>query len=191
MSRIIRSVLAVGAGAAAIAASVTFAVAGEPAQRAEPVAAAAPAAVQLQAQHSGQCLTVPSGSLRNGVNAVQSACAEGAENQQFDLKATGAGTLEVQFKHAGKCLDVEGAGIKTGTVVQQWWCVGQQQQRWRLIMVDIAKELYELRPAHLIGKPGRCLEIKSSAKDDGAIAQLYACNGTSAQQWRIKPVSAV
>lgn len=190
MSRIVRSVLTAGAVAAAVAASMTFAVAGEPAQRAEPVAAVAPAAVQLKAEHTGQCLTVPSGSLRNGVNAVQSACAEGAENQQFDLAPTGAGTLEVRFKHTGKCLDVEGSGIKTGTVVQQWWCVGQQQQRWRLIMVDVANELYELRPAHLIGKPGRCLEIKSGAKDDGAAAHLYACNGSNAQKWRIQPVSA-
>ncbi|MER7765030.1 RICIN domain-containing protein [Streptomyces sp. NPDC097619] len=190
MSRIIRSVLAAGAGAAAIAATVTFALPGERGERAETVAAAAPAAVQLTAEHSGQCLTLPSGSLRNGVNAVQATCDPAAPNQRFDLVPTGAGTLDVRFTHAGKCLDVEGSGITTGTPVQQWWCVQQPQQRWRMVLVDVVNELYELRPSHVAGKAGRCLEVKSGSKETNAVVQLHPCNGTAAQKWRVKPVSA-
>lgn len=189
MSRIIRSVLAVGASVAALAGSVTVAAADET-PTPSGAAAAVPSAVQLKAEHSGQCLTIAKASLRNGANAVQSACADDAGNQQFDMVSTGAGTFELRAKHSGKCLEVEGAGIKTGSVVQQWWCGGLQHQRWRLAMVDIAKELYELRPAHTAQDMNRCLDVASASKEDGASAQLWACNGTAAQKWRIQPVTA-
>ncbi|WP_051774137.1 RICIN domain-containing protein [Streptomyces sp. NRRL S-237] len=201
MSRIVRSVLAVGASVAALVGGVSAAVAEEspaaPASVTAPSAATAvtsaaagPSTVQLRAEHSGQCLTLPKASLRNGVNAVQSACADGAENQWFDLAATGAGTFELRAGHSGKCLDVEGAAITSGTPVQQWWCVGAPQQRWRLVMVDIAKELYELRPTHTAPTTDRCLGIASASKDDGASAQLGMCSGTAAQKWRLQPVTA-
>ncbi|MFD9534737.1 RICIN domain-containing protein [Streptomyces sp. NPDC060010] len=195
MSRIVRSVLAVGASLVALAGGVTAAVADEqpaalaavPAVAAE---AAAPSVVQLKVEHSGQCLTIPAVSLRNGVNAVQSACVDGADNQRFNLVPTGAGTFELRAGHSGKCLDVEGAGTSSGTLVQQWWCVEAPQQRWRLAMVDIAKELYELRPAHTPPNVNRCLDIASSGKEDGASAQLSACNGKASQKWRLQPITA-
>ncbi|KOU40717.1 hypothetical protein ADK55_31270 [Streptomyces sp. WM4235] len=186
MSRIVRSVLAAGASLAALAGGVTAAVADE-----QPAAlATAPLAVQLKVEHSGQCLTIPKAGMRNGVNAVQSACADGADSQRFDLVSTGAGTFELRAGHSGKCLDVEGAGTSSGTLVQQWWCVEAPQQRWSLAMVDIAKELYELRPAHTPPNVNRCLDIASSGKEDGASAQLSACNGKASQKWRLQPITA-
>ncbi|OKJ94718.1 hypothetical protein AMK26_32640 [Streptomyces sp. CB03234] len=158
--------------------------------RAAATAASRPSAVQLRAVHSDKCLTTPNASLRNGVNSVQSTCVADAENQRVDMVPTGAGTFELRFAHSGKCLDVEAAGTTTGTVVQQWWCVGKPNQRWRLVMVDITNERYELRPAHTPAGTNRCLDIESSSKADGAIARLWACNGTAAQQWRIHPVTA-
>ncbi|MFJ6948406.1 RICIN domain-containing protein [Streptomyces wuyuanensis] len=209
MSRIVRSALAIAAGVAALAGTVTVAVADETrpeptpaptavatsavdaaAARAAAVAASAPSAVQLRAVHSDKCLTTPNASLRNGVNSVQSTCVADAENQRIDLVPTGAGTFELRFGHSGKCLDAEGAGTKSGTAVQQWWCVGAQNQRWRMVMVDIAKEAYELRPAHAPLTSNLCVDIESASKTDGADARLWACNGTPAQQWRIHPVTA-
>ncbi|QGV77285.1 RICIN domain-containing protein [Streptomyces ficellus] len=214
MSRIVRSALAVAAGVAALAGGVTVAVADEARPqptpnatvatsttvaaagvdaadaRAAAVAAAPLPAVQLRAAHSDKCLTTPNASLRNGVNTVQSTCLPDAENQRVDMVPTGAGTFELRFGHSGKCLDVEAAGTATGTVVQQWWCVGKPNQQWRLVMVDIANELYELRPAHTPTGTNRCLDIESGSKTDGAVARLWACNGTAAQQWRIQPVTA-
>ncbi|MBD0742218.1 RICIN domain-containing protein [Streptomyces sp. CBMA152] len=183
MSRIIRVSLALTAGAAALAGSLTAAQADE--NTAAP--AAGTATVQLQAAHSGQCLTIEKGSLRNGANAVQTKCADGVDSQLFDMVPTGDGTLELRPKHSGKCLEVENSGTTGGANVQQWWCTGGAQMHWRPILVDITKDLYELRPAHA---PARCLEIKSSSLNEGANAQLWYCNGTTAQQWQIKPVKA-
>ncbi|MEV3987929.1 RICIN domain-containing protein [Streptomyces sp. NPDC049837] len=190
MSRIIRSVLAVGAGVAVLAAGVTVAVADEPTTAPAAAAPAIAPAVQLKAQHSGQCLTIAKGSLRNGADAVQSACADDADNQQFDMVPTGAGTFELRAKHTGKCLEVQASGITAGSVVQQWWCGGRQNQQWRLRVVDLANELYELQPAHTPRTPTRCLSITSASKDDGAGAQLWPCSGSPAHKWRIQPVTA-
>ncbi|MEU4209244.1 RICIN domain-containing protein [Streptomyces sp. NPDC026206] len=183
MSRIIRAALATAASVAALAGSVTTAHADETTPR----AAAAPSFVQLQAQHSGQCLTIANGSLRNGADAVQSKCADDLDNQLFDLAPTGSATFELQAKHSGKCLEVDNADTKAGTNTQQWWCVGKPQQRWKLVMVDVAKELYELRPMHA---PERCLDISDASLKDGANAQQWYCNGTTAQRWRIQPAKA-
>ncbi|MEU9232321.1 RICIN domain-containing protein [Streptomyces subrutilus] len=190
MSRIVRSVLAIGASTAVLAAGVTVAVAADKPSTPTAAAVAAPSAVQLKAEHSGKCLSIGNAGLRNGINASQSTCAGDAENQKFDMVPTGAGTFELKFKHSGKCLDVESSGTTTGTVVQQWWCVGAQNQRWRLVMTDIANELYELRPAHTPANLDRCLDVTSASTADGAGIQLWSCNGTAAQKWRIQPVTA-
>ncbi|WP_406340272.1 RICIN domain-containing protein [Streptomyces sp. NBC_00648] len=184
MSRIIRGALAVTAGLAALAGTVTAVHAADTTT----TTAAEAATVQLQAAHSGQCLTIAKGSLRNGANAVQSTCADGVDSQLFELAPTGDGTLELRPKHSGKCLEVENSGTEGGANIQQWWCSGGTNMRWRPFLVDVAKDLYELRPAHTTA--ARCLDIKSGAVTEGANAQLWYCNGSAAQQWQIKPVKA-
>ncbi|MGA5410344.1 RICIN domain-containing protein [Streptomyces lavendulocolor] len=194
MSRIVRSVLAIGTGVAALAGGLTVAVAvaDEPSAPAAASAAAVapPTAVRLRAGAGDLCLTIARASLRNGTDATASACADDAENQLFDLVPTGAGTFELRAGHSGKCLEVQSAGTKAGSVVQQWWCGQGQHQRWSMIMVDIAKESYELRPVHTATGTNRCLDIAPVGKDAGASAQLWPCNGSGAQKWRLEPVTA-
>ncbi|MEV6550946.1 RICIN domain-containing protein [Streptomyces sp. NPDC051597] len=185
MSRIIRAALAATAGLAALAGTATAVHADDTTTN---NAAPEVATVQLQAAHSGKCLTIDKASLRNGANAVQSTCADGADNQLFEMAPVGDGTLELRPAHSGKCLEVENSGTAGGSNIQQWWCSGGANMRWRPFLVDVAKDLYELRPAHATA--ARCLDIKSGAATDGANAQLWYCNGSAAQQWQIKPVKA-
>ncbi|MGA5423794.1 RICIN domain-containing protein [Streptomyces lavendulocolor] len=194
MSRIVRSVLAIGTGVAALAGGLTVAVAAADEPPAPAVAKAAavapPSAVRLRADLGDFCLTIARSSLRNGTDATASACTGDAENQRFDLVPTGAGAFELKAGHSGKCLEVQAAGTKAGSIVQQWWCGQGQHQRWSLTMVDIAKELYELRPTHTATTSNRCLDIAPVSKDAAASAQLWPCNGSGAQKWRIEPVTA-
>jgi hypothetical protein len=37
----------------------------------------------------------------------------------------------------------------------------------------------------VVGLAGKCLDVNGASTADGAIVQLYACNGTSAQQWSL------
>ncbi|MFI0909109.1 RICIN domain-containing protein [Streptomyces abikoensis] len=182
MSRITRATLAIGASVAALAASAGTASADETAAR-----AAAPTAVQLQAQHSGKCLTIEKSSLRNGAEAMQAQCADGLDNQLFDVVSVGNATFELRPKHSGKCLEVENAGTDIRANVQQWWCAELPHQRWRLVMVDVAKELYELHPAHALN---RCLDVQGGNLDDGANIMLWYCNGTAGQRWKLLPAKS-
>ncbi|MEU9194484.1 RICIN domain-containing protein [Streptomyces hundungensis] len=185
MSRTLRTVMALGVCAGALSGGAATASADE----ALPRAAAAPsAAVQLQVERSGQCLTILDASLRNGANAVQSKCDDTLPNQLFHLEPTGSASFEVRIEHSGKCLEVEDSGAQAGANVQQWWCVeGAPQQRWRLVMVDFVNDLYELRPTHAAE---RCLDIVGASLKDGANAQSWNCNQSSAQRWRILPVKS-
>ncbi|MEU1783394.1 MULTISPECIES: RICIN domain-containing protein [Streptomyces] len=182
MSRITRATLAIGASVAALAASAGTASADETAAR-----AAAPTAVQLQAQHSGKCLTIEKSSLRNGAEATQAQCADGLDNQLFDVVSVGNATFELRPKHSGKCLEVENAGTDIRANVQQWWCAELPHQHWRLVMVDVAKELYELHPAHALN---RCLDVQGGNLDDGANIMLWYCNGTAGQRWKLLPAKS-
>ncbi|MEU9981477.1 RICIN domain-containing protein [Streptomyces sp. NPDC050856] len=184
MSRTIRAALTIAASVAAISGGTTAAHA---AGAGPSAATAAPSVAQLQAAHSGQCLTIPKASLRNGVNAVQSKCVDGEDSQLFDLVPAGGATFEVRPRHSGKCLDVTSSATTPGAEVQQWWCVGGPQQRWQVILVDVPKKLYELRPTHT---KDRCLDIKSASLTDGAAAQQYTCNSTPAQRWRLQAPTA-
>ncbi|MFI5705530.1 RICIN domain-containing protein [Streptomyces xanthochromogenes] len=184
MSRTIRAALALGVSVAALSSGATTAYADQVTPRA---AAAAPAAVQLQVEHSRQCLTVLGASLRNGASAVQSKCDNSLPNQLFHLEPTGSASFEVRIEHSGKCLEVENGGTQAGANVQQWWCTEGAQQRWRLVMVDVVNELYELRPTHTTD---RCLDIAGASLKDGANAQSWGCNSSSAQRWRILPVKS-
>ncbi|GCD37773.1 beta-xylosidase [Streptomyces chrestomyceticus JCM 4735] len=179
MPRPIRAALATAAGLTAL-------VGGAATAHAAP-AASTPAAVQLQAAHSGKCLTIAGGSFNNGANAVQSACVDGLDNQTFELVPAGGGTFEVRAKHSGKCLEVRGAGTAAGDNVWQWWCGEGDHQRWRFRLVEVAKELFELRPEQA---PNLCLEVNRSNLADGANVAQWTCHGGDNQRWRILPVTA-
>ncbi|MYV93023.1 RICIN domain-containing protein [Streptomyces sp. SID1034] len=185
MSRTLRATLALGVSVTVLSSGATIAHADQ--ATTAKAGAAAPAAVQLRAEHSGQCLTVVDGSLRNGANAVQSKCDGSLPNQLLKLEPTGSASFEVRIEHSGKCLEVENAGTQNGANVQQWWCSDVPQQRWRLVMVDVVNEIYELRPTHATD---HCLDIANGSLKDGANAQSWTCNSTPAQRWTILPVKS-
>ncbi|KOU04865.1 hypothetical protein ADK86_08145 [Streptomyces sp. NRRL F-5755] len=178
MSRSIRAALATAAGLTAL-------VGGTATAHAAPVASA-PALAKLQAAHSGKCLTTTNGSFNNGANAAQSTCVDGLDNQVFELAPAGDGTFEIRAKHSGKCLEVRGGGTKAGDNVWQWWCGEGDHQRWRFRLVEVAKELFELRPEHA---PNQCLDVYDSQTADGANVTQFTCNGGDNQRWRILPVA--
>ncbi|MBH1933071.1 ricin-type beta-trefoil lectin domain protein [Streptomyces sp. AV19] len=171
-----RAALAVGASIAALAGGATTAYA-DPADTSS--------YVRLRAEHSDKCLTIESARIGEGANAVQQSCADDLDNQLFGLKSVGSGTLSVRAKHSGRCL---GAGQSTDWDVQQLWCADDSSsQRWRVMLVEVGKGLYELRPVDALEY---CLTIPGYSQDEGAKASIYSCNGASSQRWRMVPASS-
>ncbi|NEA19793.1 RICIN domain-containing protein [Streptomyces halstedii] len=168
MVRIARTALAACAGLAALACGMT------PAHAEQNTSY-----VRFQAEHSGKCLTVASGSLGDGAAAVQSACATGLDNQLFALQQAGQGLLRIQAKHSGRCLTT---GPDQSWKVQQRWCTTGSTQTWRLTLVDVAGDLYELRPADALDY---CLTVPDRSTADGVEPYIGQCGGLAPQHWRM------
>ncbi|MFE5873208.1 RICIN domain-containing protein, partial [Streptomyces roseifaciens] len=140
--------------------------------------------VQLRVEHSDKCLTVESGKIGGGAKTVQQTCADDLDNQLFELKAAGSGNLSVRAKHSGRCLS---AGNSSDWDVAQYFCSGDSSQNWRVMMVEVAKGLYELRPADVLEY---CLTIPGASHDDGVKATVVKCDGASSQRWRLQQASS-
>jgi hypothetical protein len=88
------------------------------------------------------------------------------------------GTFAIVSNQSGKCLDVPGWSLQDGMEIQQWWCSGGTNQRWRIIP--------RARPLHIVAKhSGRCLDVVGAAMGWGATMQQYDCLGAQQdnQDW--------
>ncbi|MER5891094.1 RICIN domain-containing protein [Streptomyces sp. NPDC001941] len=169
MARNLRTALAAAAGLATVLGGATAA-------HAEPNTSY----VRFQVEHSGKCLTIAGGSLADGVQAVQSTCASGLDNQLFALKPVGGGQFQVQAKHSGRCLTT---GPNVSWEAKQQWCVaGSTTQKWRIQLVDVDKDLFELRPVDALEY---CLTIPDNSTAEGAKPFVGKCSGLTPQRWRM------
>lgn len=171
MSRTVRTVAAIGAGLAALCGGTATA------------HADAPSYVRLQAEHSYKCLTIDGGRIGDNAYAVQSSCDRNLDNQLFELRPAGSGALQVRAKHSGKCLTI--GGEYKGNAAQQW-CFDNDNQRWKVMLVEVEEGLYELRP---VSDTAFCLTIPNHSYDDGAKSMLLSCIGATDQRWRLLPAS--
>ncbi|MFC4517605.1 RICIN domain-containing protein [Streptomyces ehimensis] len=140
--------------------------------------------IQLQAAHSGKCLTIKDSTMQEGPYAVQMNCTEGADNQLFSLRSQQKATFQVIAKHSGRCLS---SGEDFDWKAGQRWCFDftdtNDHNSWTIVMVQVADRLYELRP---VEAPDYCLTVYAASTGDGAKAHIGLCDGDSSQRWRIK-----
>ena len=129
--------------------------------------------ISFTAAHSKKCLEIPGSSQNNSVDAIQSNC-DGGENQQFELKSAGADTFQIIAKHSGKCLDIHGASTANRARVIQYTCHTGDNQRFRLTS----------SPATLVAvHSGKCIDVAEASTSNGATVFQYACHGNPNQQW--------
>jgi lysophospholipase L1-like esterase len=74
----------------------------------------------------------------------------------------------------GLCLDINGGGTANRTLVDLWGCSGAANQVW----LEQNGTLYN--PAS-----GRCLDDPGATTNQGTQLQIYDCDNTPAQQWRV------
>ncbi|MEV5505634.1 RICIN domain-containing protein [Streptomyces orinoci] len=182
MSRTLRALLVTGVSVAALAVGTSTAQANAITSRA---AAEAPNYVRLQVEQSGQCLTIKDGTMQEGPYGVQSKCADELDYQLFELRPNGAAAFEIAAKHSGRCLST---GPDFEWKVGQRWCFDSSEHRyWRVQLVEVSKDLYELRPMEALNY---CLSISGGSLEDGAFAHVGNCAGVPNQRWRILPASS-
>ncbi|HKN56579.1 MAG TPA: ricin-type beta-trefoil lectin domain protein, partial [Amycolatopsis sp.] len=83
----------------------------------------------------------------------------------------GDGTLRA----LGKCADVAHGGTADHTLVQLWDCNGTGSQTW----------ITQPDGALLNPQSGRCLDDPDGTGAAGDRLQIYGCNSTPAQQFRL------
>ena len=130
---------------------------------------------QLVARHSGKCVDVQGISTAPRALIHQWTCHPPSQaspaNQTWRLLGATAGSTIIG--PAGRCVDVNGDDTGGNTAaVQLWDCQATaQDQRWLHASNNSLQSL------------GRCMDIVGNATANGALAQLYNCNGGGGQQW--------
>nr|WP_228044366.1 RICIN domain-containing protein [Streptomyces ferrugineus] len=122
---------------------------------------------------NGKCLDVQSAGKTNGT-PVQTYTCNNSPAQKWKLRADGA----LENVNSGKCLDVAGANSANKTKIQIWTCNSSPAQQWKFNV----RATGELRNV----ATNKCLDLHTF--NNGQNSWLYTCNGTKAQQFRVKPL---
>lgn len=91
--------------------------------------------------------------------------------------------FSITAKHSGKCLNVAGASSANNANVQQYPCVGAENERWWLTP-DVATNptQFEFKAAH----SGKCLDIAGGSIANNGNAQQYDCIGVANERWLVQ-----
>jgi Ricin-type beta-trefoil lectin domain-like len=76
-------------------------------------------------------------------------------------------------------LDVTNQGTANGSLIQLWTYGGGTNQQW--MPVAVGSGVYKLVNV----ASGRCLDVPAASTANGVQLQIYDCNGTSAQSFRL------
>ena len=117
---------------------------------------------------SGLCLDDPNGNTANGTQLRIWTC-NGAAAQVFNVN--GGGMIGA---NGGQCVDVHGDDTGANlTVVQLWTCQSYAiDQHWTHNANGSLETL------------GRCLDVDGNSTANGALVELYDCNGVGGQVWQ-------
>lgn len=134
---------------------------------------------------SGKVLEVEDERSHDGANVCQRAY-NGSDYQKWWLTDEGNGYYTFISVATGKVLDVSGGSSRNGANIQQYASNGSNAQKFLLRSCNekkLQEGVYAIRPA-LTGD--KVLDISEANKGNGANAQIWQMNGSSAQNFRIK-----
>jgi hypothetical protein len=104
-------------------------------------------------------------------------CNGKAINQRFKLEKKRGDYIQIQSAHSGKCLGIADASKKRGAAIQQWSCLGYDNQLWKKI--DHTRHMFALKAKH----SGLCLTaIRIKKKKNTKLQQLKCTGATSIRQ---------
>jgi len=135
-------------------------------------------------QNSGSCIDATNKGTANGTTVQQWACAEGTystqTNQQWEFTSAGSGYYEVTNVNApAEAWNVVNNGTTNGSLMQLWTYAGNANEEWE--PVSLGNGYYKF-----VGKgSGLCLDTPGASTANGVQLQIYTCNGTAAQAFKL------
>jgi Ricin-type beta-trefoil lectin domain len=118
------------------------------------------------------CETVPGGDLTAQLRI---------RAQDWGLVALGDNKYRLLNHLSGLCIDARGDAVNETPVVQ-WPCATISNQTWETgqRLPGVASLI-----SRVSGTSNHCLDVPGGQPTDSLPLQIYVCNGTSAQAWRI------
>jgi Ricin-type beta-trefoil lectin domain-like/Carbohydrate binding module (family 6) len=136
-------------------------------------------------ENSGSCIDDTASGTANGTAVQQWACGQGTNstqpNQQWEfLNGTASGYYYVANANAPtETWNVTGSGTTSGSLLQTWTYAGNPNEEWEA--VPLGNGYY-----NFVGQgSGLCLDTPSASTANGVQLNIYTCNGTAAQAWKL------
>jgi len=130
--------------------------------------------------NSGSCIDSANRATANGTLVQQWACGAQQSNQEWQFQSQGNGVYSITVRaQPGQVLDVINHGTANGSLIQLWSYGGGPNQQWT--PVSVGSGLYKLVNV----ASGRCLDVPAASVANGVQLQIYDCNGTAAQSFRL------
>jgi aryl-phospho-beta-D-glucosidase BglC (GH1 family) len=136
-------------------------------------------------QNSGSCVDATNEGTTNGTTVQQWACGNGTyssqTNQQWEFtNGTAAGYYEVTNVNApSEAWNVVNNGTASGSLIQLWTYAGNPNEEW--MAVSLGNGYYKI-----VGQgSGLCLDVPGASTANGVQLQIYTCNGTAAQAFKL------
>ena len=136
-------------------------------------------------ENSGSCVDATGAGTTNGTTVQQWACGGGtystAANQEWEFtNGTVPGYYEVTSVNAPvEAWNVTGDGTTSGSLIQLWTYAGNSNEEWE--PVSLGNGYYKF-----VGQgSGLCLDVPGASTANGVQLQIYTCNGTAAQAFKL------
>jgi aryl-phospho-beta-D-glucosidase BglC (GH1 family) len=131
-------------------------------------------------ENSGSC--VDAAGATNGTIVQQWACGNQQFNQEWQFQSQGNGAYSIVNRNApAEVLDITNAGTANGSLLQLWTYGGGSNQQWT--PVALGNGYYKFVG---VGS-GRCLDTPAASTANGVQLEIYDCNGTAAQAFKLTP----
>jgi endoglucanase len=133
-------------------------------------------------QNSGSCVDATGWGTANGTTVQQWSCGSQQYNQEWQFQSEGNGAYSIVNRNApSEVWDVTNVGTTDGSLLQLWTYGGGSNQQWT--PVSLGNGYYKFVG---VGS-GRCLDTPAASTANGVQLQIYDCNGTGAQAFKLSP----
>ncbi len=133
-------------------------------------------------QVTGSCADDRGWGESNGSAVHQWSCKPGLQrNQEWRFEPTEAGYYAVHTRQAKRLvIDASNWGTDNGTRIQLWEYAGGTNQQW--MPVSLGNGYFKI-----VGRAsGRCLDVPGASRENGVQLQLYDCNGSGSQAFKLE-----
>ena len=139
--------------------------------------------VLLFSPHTDMCLQPQGGSKEQGVPIVEEPCSPPGPAQVWLV-------VGAHFENAVSelCLDARGKA-ENRTPVQQWTCNEITNENWSPEVNTKGGGAPIV--SNVSGTSSHCLDVPGGQAIQGLAVQIFACNGTLAQGWEVRPTVTV